>query len=109
MSQSPFTIRVIELIQAIPYGRVATYGQIAALAGNRRAARQVARILHSCSRNEGLPWHRVVNKAGRIALDPDRGGDRQQRLLAAEGVRLDNQGRIDFSYYLWSPEETVHA
>ena len=63
-SHQTFTTRVIEAIRSIPAGRVATYGQIADMAGNRRAARQVARLLHACSHTQGLPWHRVVNREG---------------------------------------------
>ncbi|MFX1494230.1 MAG: MGMT family protein, partial [Promethearchaeota archaeon] len=59
-----FSQNIRELIKQIPYGRIATYGQIAAFAGNPRAARQVAWILHSCSKKDNLPWHRVINSKG---------------------------------------------
>ena len=58
---NPFTERVIQIIQSIPAGRVMTYGQVAAAAGNRRGARQVARILHTMSQKHALPWHRIIN------------------------------------------------
>ena len=103
MSRSPFTQRVVELIRAVPCGRVATYGQIAALAGNGRAARQVARILHACSEAEGLPWHRVVNREGRVSLPAEGGGDEQHRRLEAEGVAFDVRGRLDLTRFLWRP------
>lgn len=104
MPQNPFTRRVIDAIRAIPKGTVATYVQVAALAGNRRAARQVSRILHSSSRKHELPWHRVVNREGRISLPQDRGGDRQRKLLEAEGVRFDASGRIDMDTHQWRPQ-----
>jgi len=103
MTVSPFTRRVIELIAAIPRGKVATYGGIAAMAGSPRAARQVVRVLHSSSRKEGLPWHRVINREGRISLPDMRGGDEQRELLEAEGVVFSPDGRIDLDRHLWRP------
>ena len=103
MPLSPFSQKVVDLILAIPYGRVATYGGIAAMAGNRRAARQVVRILHTGTRTHGLPWHRVVNREGRISLPKHRGYDRQKTLLTEEGVRFDDRDRIDLDRFLWRP------
>lgn len=104
MERSRFTSEVIALIRAIPQGRVSTYGKIAKLAGNPRAARQVARILHSCSRKEHLPWHRVINREGRISLKPLQGYEAQRQLLEREGVMPDDSGRIDLDRFLWNPE-----
>ena len=104
MTHQSFTIRVIEAIRDIPSGRVATYGQIASMAGNRRAARQVARILHACSHTHGLPWHRVVNREGRIALPASSGYEDQKRLLENEGVGFDGTGRIDLERFVWRPD-----
>lgn len=100
-TRSAFTRAVIALVRRIPPGRVATYGQVAALAGNPRAARQVARILHSCSAGQGLPWHRVLNREGRISLPAGRGGGTQQGRLEAEGVAFDADGRVDLERVLW--------
>ena len=83
-----FTTAVKQLIQKIPPGKVCTYGIIAAAAGNPRAARQVAWILHSSSKKEGLPWHRVVNREGKISLKPHQGYELQKQLLEMEGVVL---------------------
>jgi methylated-DNA-protein-cysteine methyltransferase-like protein len=101
---NPFSIRVKALIRQIPAGRVCTYGLIASAAGNRRGARQVVRILHAASASDGLPWHRVVNREGRIALPPGRGREEQKALLEAEGVVFDTSERIDFQRFLWRPE-----
>ena len=103
MTLSPFTQKVIDLILAIPPGRVATYGGIATMAGNRRAARQVARILHGNTNTHGLPWHRVVNREGGISLPEHRGHDRQKSLLIKEGVLFDHRDRIDLNLFLWHP------
>ena len=101
MSRLVFTKRVLEVIKSIPEGMVATYGGVAELAGNPRAARQVARILHSCSEKEGLPWHRVVNRDGKISLKPLQGYEEQQMLLEDEGIIFDQKKRIDFDRFLW--------
>ena len=99
----PYISEVIALIRAIPRGRVATYGQIAALAGDPRGARQVVRTLHACSEKERLPWHRVVNARGGISLRPGRGGGEQARRLKAEGLTFDFRGRLDLDAYQWDP------
>lgn len=103
MAVSPFTQRVIDLIAAIPKGNVATYGGIAAMAGSPRGARQVVRVLHTCSRKEGLPWHRVVNREGKISLSEIQGYDRQKKLLEKEDVLFGNHDKIDLKIYLWRP------
>ncbi|MCF8104441.1 MAG: MGMT family protein [Desulfohalobiaceae bacterium] len=102
---SLFSIQVKKFIQMIPRGRVTTYGLLARSAGNRRAARQVVRILHACSSREDLPWHRVVNRGGRIALPRFRGYELQKSLLEAEGIVFLDDERIDFGHYLWMPPD----
>ncbi|TKB08198.1 MGMT family protein [Desulforhopalus sp. IMCC35007] len=101
MARQEFSNTVIEIIRAIPRGFVATYGGIAFMAGSPQAARQVARILHACSGKEQLPWHRVVNREGRISLKPMQGYEEQRMLLEDEGVTFDAKGRIDLDLYLW--------
>ena len=101
MSRQVFTIQVIELIRSIPKGYVSTYGDIAWMAGSPQAARQVARILHTCSRTEKLPWHRVVNREGRISLKPFQGYEEQKMLLEDEGIEFDVTGKIDLDQYQW--------
>ena len=98
-----FYQRVKYIIKRIPEGKLATYGQIAALAGNHRAARQVAWILHSSSEKENLPWHRVVNSQGEISLKPHHGYEVQKALLGKECVDFDGNGHIDLDDYLWKP------
>jgi methylated-DNA-protein-cysteine methyltransferase-like protein len=103
MRDPKFSDRVKRLIADIPRGKVATYGQIAACAGNHRASRQVAWLLHSSSRKESLPWHRVINSRGAISLPIGGGFEEQKMLLEAEGIVLDQKGRVNLSRYLWNP------
>ncbi|MBN1835705.1 MAG: MGMT family protein [Spirochaetales bacterium] len=100
VSFEPFTLRAKRAIAAVPFGQVATYGQIAACAGNHRAARQIAWLLHSASETERLPWHRVIGGRGSISLPRGGGFEEQRALLEAEGVAVDEAGRIDLSRYL---------
>lgn len=101
--KNPFYQSVVETIKNIPRGKIATYGQIADYAGNPRAARQVAYILHSSSRKENLPWHRVVNGKGYISLKPGHGYEFQKKLLRKEGIIFDESDRIDLNRFLWFP------
>lgn len=98
-----FTRQVVEIIRDIPSGKVMTYGQIAAHAGSPRAARQVVRILHSLSKKERLPWHRVINAKGEISLQDEEGRFMQTMLLEGEGVQLGLGGRIDLNTFLHHP------
>ena len=93
--------RIWHAVANIPAGRVATYGQIAELAGLPRGARRVGRVLAALPADSRLPWHRVINAAGRSSL-PGAAGARQRRLLRAEGVRL-RGGRVDLRRYGWTP------
>ena len=96
-----FSQQVLAIIRSIPPGRVATYGQIAACAGNPRAARGVVWILHTASRKHKLPWHRVVNSRGMISLRPGEGYEEQRSRLEAEGLHFDNRGCLDLRRCLW--------
>jgi methylated-DNA-protein-cysteine methyltransferase-like protein len=100
-----FTERAKRLIKSIPKGKVATYGQVAAFAGDPRGARQVSRILHSCSEKDKLPWQRMINRTGRISLLPGHGYELQRSLLRKEGVRFALDGTIDLERYLWQPKD----
>ncbi|BAC15104.1 MGMT family protein [Oceanobacillus iheyensis] len=100
---TPFTERVIEIMKDIPYGKVMTYGQIAANAGSKQAARQVVRILHSMSGKYQLPWHRVINAQGKIGIQSEEGFWEQRTRLESEGVKVDNHGKISLECYQWFP------
>lgn len=100
---TPFTENVVDIIKSIPSGRVMTYGQIAGLAGSPRAARQVVRILHSMSGKYKLPWHRVINAKGQIALKDDEAYHEQKMNLEMEGVEVGLHGKINLETYRWNP------
>ena len=94
--------RIISLVNRIPRGRVATYGQIAALAGKPRHARQVGAILRSLPEDSKVPWHRVVNARGRISVRRNSASESFQRvLLRSESVELDDAGRVDLNVFKW--------
>jgi methylated-DNA-protein-cysteine methyltransferase related protein len=88
-------------IRRIPEGWVATYGQIAAMAGLPRRARLVGRVLQHLDSATDIPWHRVVNARGEVSCSPSRnGGDAlQQRLLEKEGVEFDDRDRFDLERF----------
>ncbi|MFO7561382.1 MAG: MGMT family protein [Enhygromyxa sp.] len=81
-------------VRAIPRGKVASYGQVAALAGLPGRARMVGQVLAKLPSDARVPWHRVVNARGEISL-PGESGARQRRLLESEGIRFTPSGRID--------------
>lgn len=98
---------IYNVVKTIPHGRLATYGQVAALAGMVRAARQVGVALRATPDKVQIPWHRVVNAQGRVSMrlkDWQSGGDELQKiLLEAEGVAFDETGKIDLKRYRWEP------
>lgn len=93
---------IIEIALSIPKGKVSTYGQIAALAGNALAARIVVRILHTMSEKKRIPWYRIVNSKGKISLPKGGGYELQKQMLEAEGVEFDKNDKIDFRKFLMS-------
>lgn len=93
--------RILRAVAAIPRGRVATYGEIAALAGLPGRARLVGFVLRNLG-DGTVPWHRVVNAGGRISLTGD-GATLQRRRLEREGVRFDGRARIDLVRFGLAP------
>ena len=95
--------RIWTAVTKIPAGRVATYGQIATLAGLDGHARQVGYALHNLPDRSDVPWHRVINAKGEIS--PRSAGDShelQRMLLEAEGVTFDAKGRVELERYRWT-------
>ena len=95
--------RIYEQVRRIPRGKVATYGQIAMLAGNPRWARVVGYALHSNPDPEGIPCYRVVNRLGGLAPAFAFGGlEVQAELLRADGVEVREDNTVDLERYLWN-------
>ena len=97
--------RVWQVVNAIPAGRVATYGQLAQLAGvpGPTGPRQVGYALAALAAGASVPWQRVINAAGFISARHSPGGSQQRDLLAAEGVAFDLTGRVKLDLYRWQP------
>jgi methylated-DNA-protein-cysteine methyltransferase-like protein len=95
--------KIYEIVRQIPYGKVATYGQVAELASLPGRARLVGYALFRVAPEAEIPWHRVINAKGEISESPVRyGSDHLQRsLLEAEGIQFDAKGRISLRIYLW--------
>ena len=97
--------RIYAIIRKIPKGRVATYGQIAMLAGMAGHARQVGYALHVLPEKSKVPWHRVINAKGRISLrSHDMWSSIQKAILLAEGVSFDADDRVSLADYGWRPK-----
>lgn len=99
--ESGFRERVETLVAQIPQGRVMTYGQLAALCGNARAARIVGGIAHFG--NPDLPWQRVVNKHGGLASGYPGGRKGHKQVLEGEGVTVSADYQVDVQSLLWWP------
>ena len=97
--------KIYAVIRRIPRGKVATYGQVAALAGLPGHARQVGTALGCLPDGSDVPWQRVVNARGEVSPRGDLGVAEgyQRHLLQEEGVELDVRGRIDLERFLWDP------
>ena len=99
---SPQYERIYKVVRRIPRGRVATYGQVAELAGLEGHARQAGYAMHALPSNSDVPWHRVINARGEISLRTAGGSENlQKRLLKQEGVRFDRDGRIPLDHFRW--------
>jgi len=98
--------RIYEVVRSIPRGTVATYGQVAALAGNRRWSRVVGFALHVNPDPEGIPCYRVVNRLGEVSSAfAFGGGNRQIELLEADGIPCPD-GKVDLKKYQWRQAAT---
>jgi len=100
-----FAKRVYALVAQIPEGRVMTYGQLAALCGAAWAAWEVGQIAHTGPTD--LPWQRVVNKQGGLAVGwPGGGREAHRKVLEAEGVSVSDDYKVDIANLLWNPSQT---
>ena len=94
---------IYEIARRIPRGRVATYGDVARLSGNPRAAREVGRALSALGEVSDVPWWRIVNRHGTISCRSN-GMELQAELLRAEGIAVDADGSLDLARYRWDDD-----
>ncbi len=99
---------MIHIIKNIPKGKVLTYGFIAKLAGNPRAARQVSWVLHSSSKKHHLPWHRVISSNGSLSMKSIEDRQYQKKLLELEDIMFLDNFKIDLEKYLWKPKSSEY-
>ena len=103
-----FFRQVVLHIRKIPKGKVATYGQIAHLAGKEQGSRGVGWILHACAKYHKLSWHRVINSQGRISFPKgSKNFFLQKKLLAQEGVQMNSSQKIDLDEFQWKKTARV--
>lgn len=99
---------MLDVVRSIPAGKVATYGQVALLAGNMHAARQVGAVLYGIGDTEDdVPWQRVINASGGISTYKVGAGELQVALLRSEGVDVENTGsgpRVVLRKWRWQPD-----
>jgi methylated-DNA-protein-cysteine methyltransferase-like protein len=99
--------RIYDVVRRVPRGKVATYGQIATIAGLDGQARQVGYAMAAIGRASAVPWQRVINAQGRISMrgEGPAGSIIQQQLLEREGVIFDG-GRVDLERFGWKPRRS---
>ncbi len=107
MEKNLFNQKVYSKVSEIPYGKIATYGQIADLIYAYGYARQVGWALRRLKLPSNIPWHRVINSKGEITMSLSRKGTDwiQKELLIIEGVKFNSKMKIDIKKYLWRPKE----
>jgi methylated-DNA-protein-cysteine methyltransferase-like protein len=100
---------IYAVVRQIPCGQVATYGQVAELAGLIGKPRVVGYALYRVTDADEIPWHRVINAKGEVSRSPHRNGtdDLQQSLLESEGVKFNAAGKLDLNRYLWRADPEI--
>ena len=89
---------ILDVVRSIPYGHVATYGQRVVTPNARLVGYALSGVN---SRYDDVPWHRVINRLGKISVRPSDGMYLQKELLISEGIRFDSEGRVDLEKYGW--------
>lgn len=98
--------RVYAVVRSVPRGTIVSYGGVAAILGQPRAARGVGRALCALPADTDVPWWRVVNRNGEISIrGAMHGAIVQRKMLEREGVRFDRRGRIDWNIYGWNAQQ----
>ena len=100
---SAFQTAVCDIVRKCPRGKVISYGAVAAMAGQPRAARAVGATMRDLPEGTKVPWWRVINSRGEVSMrDIGHGPAIQRKLLEGEGVRFSDSGRVDWEKYGWS-------
>ncbi|MGB3202576.1 MAG: MGMT family protein [Nodosilinea sp.] len=101
--------RIYAVVRQIPRGKIATYGQIAELAGLVGKPRLVGYALYRVDTRSDVPWQRVINAKGEVSESTRRNGSdyMQRAMLEDEGVVFDHRGRVDLNHYKWRPPDGV--
>jgi methylated-DNA-protein-cysteine methyltransferase-like protein len=97
--------RIYAVVRKIPRGRVATYGQVASLAGLPRHARQVGYALHVLPEKSEVPWHRVVNARGEVSARSTPGWEKLQLTMLRRERVVSAEGRVDLDRFQWEPND----
>jgi len=97
--------KIYAAVRRVPRGKVATYGQIAEIAGLKGHARQVGYAMAALQSSSALPWHRIINAQGRVSIRSAGAGSTivQQQLLEREGIVFNGGGRVSLTRYRWKP------
>lgn len=103
MTENEYRDLIYSYVAKIPEGKVATFGMLAALAGNPKAARRAAKAVANAP--HGLPCHRVIKSGGELVPGYVFGHGEQRAALLAEGVMFNEAGRVRLSEYIWKPTE----
>ncbi|MEM1280717.1 MAG: MGMT family protein [Cyanobacteria bacterium P01_H01_bin.152] len=100
---------IYAVVRQIPHGQIATYGQVAELAGLIGKPRVVGYALYRVTDADEIPWHRVINAKGEVSRSPHRNGsdDYQQSLLEAEGIEFNSAGKLDLKRYRWIADTEI--
>jgi len=94
--------QIYDIVREIPSGRVATYGQIADLAGIPGQPRRIGYALSALPADSNVPWHRVINAKGEISIRSGGGSENlQKKLLKQEGIKFDRNGRVSLDLFRW--------
>ena len=102
--KSPTRRRILQILAAVPYGRVASYGQVAELAGLPRGARLVASVLRSEGAESGIPWHRILNASGCVAIPRENPARAEQISRLRDEAVMVLRGRVDLRRFAWQPD-----
>jgi O-6-methylguanine DNA methyltransferase len=98
---SQFYQKIYEIVQKVPFGKVASYKQIAVLAGSPLAARQVGYAMAALPPGSSVPWHRIINSRGEIPIKDPAGAKAQRQRLLLEGIAFNSNGRINLDTFGW--------